>query len=136
MAELGTARVAFEAGMVDLWCARATKEDCDELEAVLSPAKSGEPFTVHTDLAFHVRLLHVARNPVLVHMGEGLLRQFFRLTAMARPDVALSGHSTTSAADQRKRHLALVASLRQRNSEGLRKQIVHHLDTVPGFRPW
>lgn len=135
-AELATARVAFELGLVDLLCARVTNADCDALETILTPVRAGEAFTVHTDLAFHLRLLQIARNKVLVHTGEGLLRQFFRLTAIARPDVALSGHSTASAADQLERHLAIVRALRQRQAGDLRGLIHHHLDNVPGFRPW
>jgi GntR family transcriptional repressor for pyruvate dehydrogenase complex len=135
-AELGAARVAFESGLADLICARATGDDCDALEAILTPVKSGEAFTVHTDLDFHLRLLHAARNSVLTHLGESLLRQFFRLTAIARPDVALGGHSTLGAADQLERHLAIVRAVRDRDADRLRETIQRHLDNVPGFKPW
>ena len=135
-AELATARVAFELGTVDLMCARVTDADCDALDAVLARATTGESFTVHTDLEFHLRLLQITRNPALIHIGDGLLRQFFRLTAMARPDVALAGHSTNGVADQLERHRALVRALRRRDAETLRKLILHHLDNVPGFKPW
>jgi GntR family transcriptional repressor for pyruvate dehydrogenase complex len=135
-AELGVARVAFESGLADVICARATAGDCDALEAILSPVKSGDAFTVQTDLDFHLKLLHIARNPVLTHVGEGMLRQFFRLTAIARPDVALSGHSIPGAADQLERHLAIVRAIRGRDAGLLRGLIQHHMDTVPGFKPW
>ena len=135
-AELATARVAFELGIVDLMCARVTDADCDALDAVLPRATTGESFTVHTDMEFHLRLLQITRNPALIHIGDGLLRQFFRLTAMARPDVALAGHSTNGVADQLERHRALVRALRRRDAEALRTLILHHLDNVPGFKPW
>jgi GntR family transcriptional repressor for pyruvate dehydrogenase complex len=134
-AELATARIAFEMGIVDVVCARRTEEDCDALTAIVMPGGDAA-FTVHTDLEFHLRLLAVSRNRVLEAIGERLLRQFFRVTAINRPSLALSGHSDAGTAYQRDKHHAIVESLRKVEVESMRSQILHHLDDQSGFRAW
>jgi GntR family transcriptional regulator, transcriptional repressor for pyruvate dehydrogenase complex len=134
-AELAAARIAFEMGIVDIVCARRTEADCDDLDRIVSPPDDA-PFTVHTDLEFHLRLLAVSRNRVLEEIGERVLRHFFRLTAINRPSLALAGHSEAGTAYQREKHGDIVQALRQQDVASLRAQILHHLDDQSGFRAW
>jgi len=75
-AHLREARLMFESGMVRLAAARATPADLDALREALhlqAQASSDAALFVKRDIAFHVAIARLSRNPIFVALCQSLL---------------------------------------------------------------
>ncbi|WP_181766681.1 GntR family transcriptional regulator [Streptomyces albidus (ex Kaewkla and Franco 2022)] len=123
--ELYELRCALELHAVRLACERATDEDLDELDAMLSDTESrireSSAHAYPQELDFHLRLVLVAGNQALMRAAQDVQRQL----ALARSMSAKRPMRARAAVIE---HADLVAVLRSRDVEQATLMMSRHLD--------
>lgn len=122
--ELYELRSALELHAVRLACERATDEDLDELDAMLSDTesliRSSSGHAYPQELDFHLRLVLLAGNQALMRAAQDVQRQL----ALAR---SMSAKRPMRARAAIVEHADLVAVLRRRDTEQALRMMERHL---------
>lgn len=122
--ELYELRSALELHAVRLACERATEEDLDELDSMLSDTESrireSQGHAYPQELDFHLRLVLLTGNQALMRAAQDAQRQL----ALAR---SMSAKRPTRARAAVAEHADLVAVLRGRDAEQAARMMERHL---------
>ncbi|HEV7628446.1 MAG TPA: GntR family transcriptional regulator [Streptomyces sp.] len=123
--ELYELRSALELHAVRLACERATPEDLDDLDAMLSDTESrireSSAHAYPQELDFHLRLVQLAGNQALMRAAQDVQRQL----GLAR---SMSAKRPMRARAAVVEHAELVAVLRSRDVEQATRMMSRHLD--------
>ncbi len=106
-------RLMFEPAYTVLAMHRATKQDYRAIQATierLEEALQDKVQSARHDVAFHRAILHAARNPMVVRIGETMLEMFeaaIETSMRTLPEVALKDHKQIFAAFRAKDEAAV-----------------------------
>lgn len=129
-AALSEARAVIELGAASLIVRRITGAQLERLEALnraLEENLLARRSTIKEDVEFHKILLEATDNAVLLGMVP-LLVEHFRLSVLDRPTAIFHNPERIVAEHER-----IVAALRARDAEALRRAMVEHLH-LPDLR--
>ena len=131
MENLLEARRIVEVGVAELAARRRQRADLASMRAALQRMRDArldiDQF-VEGDLGFHDALLHAAGNPVLVAL-------FAPLRELLKADRRSTSEQATERVKAVRRHEAILAAITDRNGDGARLAMAHHLvETEAGIR--
>jgi len=130
-AHLREARLMFESGMVRLAAARATPTDLDALREALhlqTQATSDAALFMQRDIAFHVAIARLSRNPIFIALCQSLLD--WLSTSTPRLLRAPASEALTLA-----EHAAILAAIEAHDPDGAAFALRAHLTRTNPLYP-
>lgn len=106
-------RVSLELGALHVIVPRLTDGQLDNLERMaveIDQAMDEQKATATVELEFHIALLELSNNAMLVSLGRQVIGEYFRMLALYRPSGLINPPDINS-----NRHLPLVTALRSRD---------------------
>lgn len=106
-------RVSLELGALHVIVPRVTDAQLDKLEQMaleIDKAMQEQKATATVELDFHMALLELSNNAMLVSLGRQVIGEYFRMLALYRPSGLINPPDLNSS-----RHLPLVKALRSRD---------------------
>jgi GntR family transcriptional repressor for pyruvate dehydrogenase complex len=106
-------RVSLELGALHVILPRVTDTQLDQLEQMaleIDQAMEQQKATATVELDFHMALLELSNNAMLVALGRQVIGDYFRMLALYRPSGLINPPDLTA-----NRHLPLVQALRTRD---------------------
>ena len=118
------ARVALELGVLYIVVPRLTDAELDRLTtmaATVDAAMDDQRATAAVELEFHLALVELSNNPMLISLGRQVIADYFRLLALCRPQGLINPPDTEG-----RRHVPLVAALRTRDPRTAQDALWEH----------
>lgn len=106
-------RVSLELGALHVIVPRLTDDQLDKLEQMaveIDKAMEEQKATATVELDFHMALLELSNNAMLVSLGRQVIGEYFRMLALYRPSGLINPPDLGSS-----RHVPLVKALRTRD---------------------
>jgi GntR family transcriptional repressor for pyruvate dehydrogenase complex len=106
-------RVSLELGALHVIVPRLTNSQLDKLEQMakeIDQAMEEQKATATVELDFHIALLELSNNAMLVSLGRQVIGEYFRMLALYRPSGLINPPDLNS-----NRHVPLVEALRTRD---------------------
>jgi GntR family transcriptional repressor for pyruvate dehydrogenase complex len=106
-------RVSLELGALHVIVPRLIDDQLDKLEQMaveIDQAMQEQKATATVELDFHMALLELSNNAMLVSLGRQVIGEYFRMLALYRPSGLINPPDLNAS-----RHLPLVNALRSRD---------------------